>query len=98
MIAFLVMRAATPPNAPDEIIYHLSVTNDFVKHGGVFPLFDNSLGNFPFLIHMVYAIGKLAGSEIAARIFSLFLAVGTSLGIFGFCARYRSEEHTSELQ
>ena len=87
-IAFLVMRAATPPNAPDEIIYHLSVTNDFVKHGGVFPLFDNSLGNFPFLIHMVYAIGKLAGSEIAARIFSLFLAVGTSLGIFGFCARY----------
>jgi len=87
-IAFLVLRAATPPNAPDEIIYHLSVTNDFVRHGRVYPLFDNSLGNFPFLIHMLYAVGKLAGSEIAARIFSLFLAVGTSLGVFGFCARY----------
>src|SRR6185369_9007722 len=87
-IAFLVLRAATPPNAPDEIIYHLSVTNDFVKHGRVYPLFDNSLGNFPFLIHMVYAAGKLAGSELAARLFSLFLAIGTSLGIFGFCARY----------
>jgi len=88
LIAFLVLRAASPPNAPDEIIYHLSVTTDFVKHGRVYPLFDNSLGNFPFLIHMVYAAGKLAGSEIAARLFSLFLAVGTSLGIFGFCARY----------
>ncbi len=87
-IAFLVLRAATVPNAPDELIYHLSVTNDFVKHGRVYPMFDNSLGNFPFLIHMVYAAGKLAGSEIAARLFSLFLAVGTSLAIFGFCSRY----------
>lgn len=87
-IAFLVLRAASPPNAPDEIIYHLSVTNDFVKHGRVYPLFDNSLGNFPFLIHMVYAAGRLAGSEVAARLFSLFLAIGTSLGIFGFCARF----------
>src|ERR1051326_7930702 len=87
-IAFLVLRAATPPNAPDEIIYHLPVTGDFVKHGRVYPMFDNSLGNFPFLIQMVYAVGRLAGSEIAARLFSLFLAMGTSLGIFGFCARY----------
>jgi hypothetical protein len=68
-IAFLVLRAATVPNAPDELIYHLSVTNDFVKHGRVYPMFDNSLGNFPFLIHMVYAAGKLAGSEIAAVCF-----------------------------
>ena len=87
-IAFLALRAATVPNAPDELIYHLSVTNDFVKHGRVYPMFDNSLGNFPFLIHMVYAAGKLAGSEIAARLFSLFLGVGTSLAILGFCSRY----------
>jgi 4-amino-4-deoxy-L-arabinose transferase-like glycosyltransferase len=88
LIAFFMLRAATPPNAPDELIYHLSVTNDFVKHGAVYPMFDNSLGNFPFLIHMIYAIGKLAGCEIAARLFSLFLAVTTSFGIFGFCSRY----------
>jgi 4-amino-4-deoxy-L-arabinose transferase-like glycosyltransferase len=88
LVAFFTLRAATPPNAPDELIYHLSVTNDFVKHGAVYPMFDNSLGNFPFLIHMIYAIGKLAGSEIAARLFSLFLAVSCSLGIFGFCSRY----------
>lgn len=87
-IGFLMLRAATPPSAPDEIIYHLSVTNDYVKHGRVYPMFDNSLGNFPFLIHMLYAAGRLAGSEIGARLFSLFLAVGTSLGIFGFCSRY----------
>lgn len=87
-IAFLVLRAASPPNAADELIYHLSVTNDFVKHGRVYPMFDNSLGNFPFLIHMIYAAGKLAGSEIAARLLSLFLAVGTSFAIFGFCSRY----------
>jgi hypothetical protein len=87
-VAFLVLRAATPPNAADEIIYHLSATNDFVKHGRVYPMFDNSLGNFPFLIHMIYAAGLVAGSETAARLFSLFLAVGTSFAIFGFCSRY----------
>jgi len=87
-IGFLVLRAAAPPNAGDEFIYHLSVPTDFVKHGRVYPMFDNSLGNFPFLIHMLYVIGKLAGSEIAARLFSLFLAVGTSVGIFGFCSRF----------
>ena len=88
LIVFLVLRAATPPNAADEIIYHLPVTSDFVKHGRVYPMFDNSLGNLPLLIQMVYAVGRLAGSEVAARLFSLFLTVGTSLAIFGFCSRY----------
>lgn len=88
LVAFLTLRAATPPTAADELIYHLSVTNDFVKHGCVYPMFDNSLGNFPFLIHMVYALGRLAGSDIAARLFSLLLAISTSFALLGFCSRY----------
>src|SRR5688572_32408485 len=52
----LVLRAATPPNAADELIYHLPVTKEFVEAGRVYPAFDNSLGNFPFLIHMIYAL------------------------------------------
>ena len=88
LILLFVLRAAAPPTAADELIYHLPVTKSFVQRGAVYPLFDNSLGNFPFLIHMIYAVCMLAGSDIAARLISLFLAVGTSFAIFGFCSRY----------
>jgi 4-amino-4-deoxy-L-arabinose transferase-like glycosyltransferase len=91
LIVFLCLRAATLPNAADELIYHLSVTNDFVQRGQVYPMFDNALGNLPFLIHMTYTLCLLAGSDIAARLLSLFLAVGTSFAIFGFCSRYSSK-------
>jgi hypothetical protein len=88
LIVLLILRAATPPNAPDELIYHLPATKSFVDHGKVYPMFDNSLGNLPFLIHMLYALCLMAGSDIAARLFSLFLAVATALALYGFCARY----------
>ena len=91
LIVFLSLRAAVPPTAPDEVIYHLPVTSAFVQRGAVYPMFDNSLGNFPFLIHMIYAVCLLAGSDIAARLFSFFLVVGTSLAIVGFCSRYLTQ-------
>ena len=87
-IVLLILRAATPPNTADELIYHLPVTKAFVDQGRVYPMFDNSLGNFPFLVHMIYALCLLAKSDIAARLFSLFLALGTALALYGFCARY----------
>ena len=88
LILLFVLRAAAPPTAADELIYHLPVPQSFVQRGAVYPLFDNSLGNFPFLIHMIYAVCMLAGSDIASRLISLFLAVGTSFAVFGFCSRY----------
>lgn len=88
LMVLLVIRAGTPPNTADELIYHLPVTKAFVDQGRVYPMIDNSLGNFPFLVHMIYALCLLAGSDIAARLFSLFLAIGTTLALYGFCARY----------
>jgi 4-amino-4-deoxy-L-arabinose transferase-like glycosyltransferase len=88
LIFLFVLRAAGVPTAPDELIYHLPVTRSFVQRGAVYALFDNSLGNFPFLIHMIYAVCLLTSSDIAPRLISLFLAVGTSFAIFGFCTRY----------
>ena len=88
LLLLLILRAATPPNAPDELIYHLPVTKAFVDHGKVYPMLDNSLGNLPFLVHMIYALCLMAGSDIAARLFSLFLAASTALALYGFCSRY----------
>jgi hypothetical protein len=85
---FLVLRAATPPNAADELIYHLPVTKQYVEAGRVYPSFDNALGNFPFLIHMIYAICLTVNSDIAARVFSLFLALTTAVALYGFSIRY----------
>jgi 4-amino-4-deoxy-L-arabinose transferase-like glycosyltransferase len=84
----LILRAATPPHTADELIYHLPVPRQFVQQKRIFPSYDNSLGNVPFLIHMIYALCLVFGSDIAAKLFSLFLAITTSLALYAFCARF----------
>jgi len=88
LATLLILRAMAPPNNPDELIYHLAVPKRFVEQGGVHPVYDNALGNLPFLIHMIYAVCLLIKADIAARIFSLFLALTTALALYGFCARF----------
>ena len=88
LVLILVVRAATPPHNFDEAIYHLPVTKAFVRRGGIHPVYDNFPGNMPLLLHMLYAVCLMAKSDIAAKLFSLGLAVMSSLAIYGFCARY----------
>lgn len=88
LVALLLVRAATPPHNFDENIYHLPVTQAFVEQGRIFPNFNNSMGNQPFLIHMVYALCLMAGSDIAAKFFSLGLCVATALALYGFGERF----------
>ena len=90
VMALLLIRTATPPHVFDEAIYHLPVTREFVEHGRIFPDFNNSMGNQPFLIHMIYALCLIAGSDIAAKFFSLALSVATALALYGFCERFVS--------
>jgi hypothetical protein len=88
VLALMLIRAATPPHVFDEAIYHLPVTREFVNQGRIFPDFNNSMGNQPFLIHMIYALCLMAGSDIAAKFFSLGLSLATGLALYGFCERY----------
>ena len=87
-IAFVILRTLAPPHIADELIYHLPVPRQFVQEGRIFPLFDNSLGNMPFLLHMIYTLLLLAGSDVAAKLFSLFLAIATAVLLYAFCSRY----------
>lgn len=88
LIGLLFLRALAPPNTPDELIYHLSVPYDFAKRGSIYPSYDNLFGNLPFLINMIYVLCQMAGSDIAARVFSLFLAIATAIALYAFCARF----------
>src|SRR5262249_516151 len=88
LMALLLIRTLTPPHVFDEVIYHLPVTREFVDQGRIFPNFNNAMGNQPFLIQMIYAVCLMAGSDIAAKIFSLALAVATALALYGFCERF----------
>ncbi|HEX8184780.1 MAG TPA: glycosyltransferase family 39 protein, partial [Blastocatellia bacterium] len=90
LVSVLVLRAATPPHIADEAIYHLAVSKSFVAHGRVYPLYDNAAGNMPFLLQMIYTVCLMAKSDIAAKLFSLLLAVATAFAIYGFCARFLS--------
>ncbi len=87
-IAFVILRTLAPPHIADELIYHLPVPRQFAQEGRIFPLFDNSLGNMPFLLHMIYTLLLLAGSDVAAKLFSLFLAIATAVLLYAFCSRY----------
>jgi len=88
LLAILFLRAATPPHVPDELIYHLPVTEHFVQQGQISADFNNSLGNVPFLVHMIYVICLMAGSDIAAKLLSLSLAIFIALALYGFCSRF----------
>lgn len=88
----LLLRAATPIHSFDEAIYHLSVTKRFAEQHRVYPLTDNWAGNGPFLIQMIYAICLLAKADIAAKIFSLVLALLCALSLYGFCKRFLSHQ------
>lgn len=88
LCAILLLNAWTPPDSYDEGIYHLAAIKLFVEQGRIYPLYDNALGNMPFLTHMVYAICLMARSDIAARLFSLILAINTALAVYAFCARF----------
>ena len=82
------LRALTPPHTPDELIYHLPMVEWFAAKGGIYPSYDNSLGNMPFLIHMVYIPCLMVRSDLATRVFSLLVSMGTALALYAFCARY----------
>jgi hypothetical protein len=88
LMALLVMRAATPPYAVDDAICHLAVPQAFIKAGGIIPLYDNFPGNMPLLTHMMYVVFLMAKADIAARLFSLGLAVATAFAIYTFCKRF----------
>lgn len=88
LLSLVVIEALVPPWTPDETIYHLPATKAFVDQGRIYPLYDNSLGNMPFLIQMIYALCLMAKADIAARLFSLALTLTTGLSIYAFCRRF----------
>lgn len=88
LLVVVYVEAAVPPWTHDELIYHLPVTKTFVEHGRIFPLYDNSLGNMPFLIQMVYAVCLMAKADIATRLFSLALTLTTALSLYAFAVRF----------
>jgi hypothetical protein len=90
LLGILLLRAATPPHDFDDAIYHLSVTDSFVRRGQVYPIIDNSAGNISFLIQMIYAICLLAKADIAAKIYCLFLTLICGLSLYAFAARFFS--------
>jgi 4-amino-4-deoxy-L-arabinose transferase-like glycosyltransferase len=88
----LFLRAATPVHSFDEAIYHLSVTKRFADQHQIYAVPDNWAGNGPFLIQMIYAVCLIAKTDIAAKFFSLLLALLCSLSLYGFGRRFFSHQ------
>ena len=88
LLVVLALRAALPPHAVDEAIYHLPAPKAFVDAGRIYPLYDNFSGDMPLLAHMFYVVCLIAKADIAARLFSLALAVTTAVALYAFCVRF----------
>lgn len=88
VLVILTARALLPPYAVDDAICHLAVPKEFIEAGGIRPLYDNFPSNMPLLAHMLYVVCLLAESDIAARLFSLSLAVTTACSLYAFGARF----------
>jgi 4-amino-4-deoxy-L-arabinose transferase-like glycosyltransferase len=88
LVVLMLLRAATPPHAYDEAIYHLAATKRFVQRGAIYPLYDNPQGNMPFLVQMFYAVCLLFKSDIATKFLSLILAIMTAFALYAFCVRF----------
>ena len=88
LIALLLLRALTPPSNGDELTYHLPGAQQFVDQGRVYASYDNALANIPFLIQMIYAACLIAKSDVAAKVFSLTLAINTAFAIYAFGRRF----------
>jgi hypothetical protein len=84
----LTLRALTPPHGFDEAIYHLAVPELFVEHGKVYPIVSNPNGNMPFLVNMLYCVFLIAKADIAAKVFSLILAITTAISLYAFSVRF----------
>jgi 4-amino-4-deoxy-L-arabinose transferase-like glycosyltransferase len=87
-LLLVVIETLSPPVAADDLIYHLPATKSFVDQGRIFPLYENSLGNMPFLVHMLYAVCLMAKSDIATKLWSLSLTLTTATALYGFCVRF----------
>jgi len=88
LVVVLALRAAVPPHAVDEAIYHLVAPKQFIDAGRIYPLYDNFSGDMPLLAHMFYVVCLIAKTDIAARLFSLALAVTSAIALYAFCARF----------
>ena len=88
LVMLLALRAALPPHAVDEAIYHLAAPKSFVDAGRIYALYDNFSGDMPLLVHMFYVVCLIAKADIAARLFSLALALTTAIALYAFCARF----------
>jgi len=92
LLVLLTLRAALPPHVVDEAIYHLAAPKAFVDAGRIYPLYDNFSGDMPLLAHMFYVVCLIAKADIAARLFSLSLAVSTAIALYAFGTRYFSRK------
>ncbi|MEW6127619.1 MAG: glycosyltransferase family 39 protein [Acidobacteriota bacterium] len=88
IVILLAVKSSTPPYAVDDAICHLAVPQEYIKAGKIIPLFDNFPSNMPLLVHMFYAVFIAAKADIAARFFSLGLAVITGIAVYAFGLRF----------
>lgn len=90
LLVLLTLRAALPPHVIDEAIYHLAAPKSFIEARRIYPLYDNFSGDMPLLAHMFYVVCLIVKADIAARVFSLSLAVTTAIALYAFGRRYFS--------
>ncbi len=78
----LLAHTLMPPHEWDEIAYHMALAKLYVDaHGIIYvPFIVHS--NWPMNTEMLFSLGLLLGSDVAAHFITWFMSLGTATGLY----------------
>ncbi len=79
--------ALAPPFEYDELEYHLGALAEYVKAGHIAFLPHNVYSNLPQLTEMLYLLGLITRSDVAAKLLHALFGVLAAAGIYALAAR-----------
>jgi hypothetical protein len=87
---FNLPGAMTPPFEYDELEYHLGALAEYIKAGRVVFLPHNFYSNLPQLTEMLYLLGLVSGSDMAAKLLHWSFGVLGAVAVFATGMRVSS--------
>lgn len=87
---FICACVLLPPAARDELLYHLEVPRQILKHGGFFRELDNIYFYYPQLGEMLFLFAMANGGEVTARLIHVLFGFLIASALYGFSRQYLS--------
>ncbi len=90
ILVYDFMEGVAPPSDADSLAYHFSLPKEFLRAGGLFPVFQAVEGAIPLLQQMTYMVALEIGGEKLLTLWTMVSGFGAGLMVFVISKRYLS--------